>query len=73
VEVCLIYLMYFISKIVTQVTEYKVAIQGSNTTSTGDCAVTADVTPLLPSDVVRGRDLFCNDTAFMNLTTDHRL
>jgi hypothetical protein len=69
-EVCVIYLTYFISKIVAQFTEYNVAIQE---VSTGDCAVAVDVIPLLTSDVVRGRDLFCYDTAFMNLTTDHRL
>jgi hypothetical protein len=62
--------MYFISEIVAQVTEYKVAIQHA---STGDCVVAADVTPLLTIDVVRGRDLFCCDTSFMNLTTDQRL
>ena len=69
-EICVFYLMYFISNIVAQVTKYKVAIQH---TSTGDCTVAADVTPFLTSDVVRGRDLFWCDTAFMNLTTDHRL
>lgn len=56
--------MYFISKIVARITEYKAATQHA---STGDCAIPADITPLLTSDIVRIRDPFCYDTAFMNL------
>jgi len=70
VEFCVIYLMYSISKVVAQVTEYKEAIQHG---STSDCAIASDVTPLLTSGAARGCDLFCCVAASTNLTTDHHL